>query len=66
VPGWGRSTTTQFTQEVEEAQAAAAMLVEVMARVVSDAAVIGDYDTVQKTLDMSIVRSISRRRRSST
>ena len=55
--GQGAFYHYQFTQEVEDGQLSAEMLVEVMARVVSNAAVIGDYDTVQKTLDKSIVRS---------
>jgi signal transduction histidine kinase/CheY-like chemotaxis protein len=47
----------QYNEAVEEAQRSATMLVEVVAQVVSDSAVIGDYDTIQRTLDKSILRS---------
>ncbi len=47
----------QYNEVVEEAQRSATMLIEVVAQVVSDSAVIGDYDTIQRTLDKSIVRS---------
>ena len=47
----------QFGQAIEEAEQSATMLIEVVAQTVSDSAVIGDYDTIQRTLDKSIVRS---------
>ncbi len=47
----------QYNEAVEEAQRSATMLIEVAAQVVSDSAVIGDYDTIQRTLDKSILRS---------
>jgi signal transduction histidine kinase/CheY-like chemotaxis protein len=47
----------QFLQAVEDAQESASMLVEVVAQTISDSAVIGDYDTIQRTLDKSILRS---------
>ena len=47
----------QYNEAVEEAQRSATMLVEVLAQVTSDSAVIGDYDTIQRTLDKSILRS---------
>ena len=47
----------QYNEAVEEAQRSATMLIEVAAQVVSDSAVIGDYDTIQRTLDKSIYRS---------
>ena len=47
----------QYNEAVEEAQRSATMLVEVLAQVTSDSAVIGDYDTIQRTLDKSIFRS---------
>ena len=47
----------QYNEAVEEAQRSATMLVEVVAQVVSDSAVIGDYDTIQRTLEKSILRS---------
>ena len=47
----------QFTQKIEDAQVAAGMLAGVMAQSVSDSAVIGDYDTIQKVLDKALIRS---------
>jgi signal transduction histidine kinase/ActR/RegA family two-component response regulator len=47
----------QYNAAVEEAQQSATMLVEVVAQTVSDSAVIGDYDTIQRTLDKSVLRS---------
>jgi signal transduction histidine kinase len=41
----------QFTQTVEDTQQSAAMLLEVTGQTVSDSAVIGDYDTIKRTLD---------------
>ena len=47
----------QYNETIEEAQRSATMLIEVVAQTVSDSAVIGDYDTIQRTLDKSILRS---------
>lgn len=47
----------QFNQVMEEAQQSATMLIELTSQVVSDSAVIGDYDTIQRTLDNAILRS---------
>ncbi|WP_079435108.1 ATP-binding protein [Zoogloea sp. LCSB751] len=47
----------QFAQELEVAQQSATMLIEVTAQTITDSAVIGDYDTIQRTLDKSIVGS---------
>jgi signal transduction histidine kinase/ActR/RegA family two-component response regulator len=47
----------EFVQAVEEAQQSATMLIEVTAQTVSDSAVIGDYDTIQRTLGRAILRS---------
>ena len=47
----------QYAQVVEEAQDSAAMLIELAAQTVTDSAVIGDYDTIQRTLETSILRS---------
>jgi signal transduction histidine kinase len=47
----------QFKGAMEGAQASATMLVEVVAQTVSDSAVIGDYDTIKRTLDKAILRS---------
>ena len=38
----------QYNEAVEEAQRSATMLVEVLAQVISDSAVIGDYDSSQQ------------------
>ena len=47
----------QYSQVVEEVQDSAAMLIELAAQTVADSAVIGDYDTIKRTLDTSILRS---------
>ncbi|HJW04744.1 MAG TPA: ATP-binding protein, partial [Azospira sp.] len=47
----------QFTQAVEDAQQSATMLVEVAVQTVGDSAVIGDYDTIKRTLEKSILGS---------
>ena len=47
----------QFAQDIEDAQASATMLIEVAAQTVSDSAIIGDYDTIKRTLDAAILRS---------
>ena len=44
----------QYRSALEEAQDSANMMVGVVAHVVTDSAVIGDYDTIQRTLDMAI------------
>jgi len=48
---------SQFSEAVENAQDSATMLVEVAAQTISDSAVIGDYDTIKRTLDKSLLRS---------
>jgi len=47
----------QFTQEIEGVQQSATMLVEATAQTITDSAVIGDYDTIQRTLDRGILQS---------
>ena len=47
----------QSKEAIEEAQRSATMLIEVVAQIVTDSAVIGDYDTIQRTLDKSILGS---------
>jgi diguanylate cyclase (GGDEF)-like protein len=47
----------QFLQHVEEAQDSAAALIEVAAQAVEDSMVIGDYDTVKRTLDKMLLQS---------
>jgi signal transduction histidine kinase/DNA-binding response OmpR family regulator len=41
----------QFAQDIEDAQQSAAMMIEAASQTVSDSAVIGDYDTIRRTLD---------------
>jgi|GEM_PF-643948 len=47
----------QFTQELEAAQQSATMLIEVTAQTIGESAVIGDYDTIHRMLDKSIIGS---------
>jgi diguanylate cyclase (GGDEF)-like protein len=47
----------QFLQHIEEAQDSAGALVEVAAQAVDDSVVIGDYDTVKRTLDKMLLQS---------
>ena len=47
----------QFVQQLETAQQSATMLIEVTAQTISDSAVIGDYDTIKRTLEKSILGS---------
>ena len=47
----------QFTQQIEDELLAGEMMVNVAAQTVGDSAVIGDYDTIAKTLDRAISRS---------
>ena len=45
----------EYEQEVVDPQLASVMLVEVVAQAVQDSVVIGDYDTVRKTLDKAVL-----------
>ena len=47
----------QYLQHIEETQDAANTLVEVASRAVEDSALIGDYDTVKRTLSTLMLRS---------
>ena len=47
----------QFSVELADAQARAETLVEVMLPTVSDSAVIGDYDTIRRTLERAVHHS---------
>jgi diguanylate cyclase (GGDEF)-like protein/PAS domain S-box-containing protein len=47
----------QFLQHIEETQDSAMTLVEVAAQTIEDSAVIGDYDTVRRTLSKMLVQS---------
>ena len=56
--GTGAYLLRELDQEIEQPQAASAMLVEVMAQAVQDSVVIGDYDTVGRTLDKGVQGSL--------
>ena len=47
----------QFAQELEDVQQSATMLIEVATQTIADSAVIGDYDTIKRILEKSILRS---------
>jgi signal transduction histidine kinase/ActR/RegA family two-component response regulator len=47
----------EFTEEIEKVQETATMLVEATAQTITDSAVIGDYDTIQRTLANNILGS---------
>ena len=47
----------EFSGRIESVQESALMLAEVAARTVSDSAVIGDYDTIKRTLDSATLGS---------
>jgi len=55
--GLGLFYRYQFELALEEAQQSALMLTEVTAQTISESAVIGDYDTIQRTLQRLISRS---------
>jgi len=47
----------QFVQQIEDELLSGEMMVNVAAQTVGDSAVIGDYDTISKTLERAIARS---------
>ncbi|MCZ8253295.1 MAG: ATP-binding protein [Hylemonella sp.] len=47
----------EFREEIEKVQETAAMLVEATAQTITESAVIGDYDTIQRTLTSNVLRS---------
>lgn len=49
--------THQFSEGLESIQQSATMLIEIIAQPISDSAVIGDYDTIKRVLDKSILGS---------
>jgi len=57
VTGLGMFYRHQFLEHIEETQDTAATLVEVASQAVEDSAVIGDYDTVKRTLSTMVVQS---------
>jgi signal transduction histidine kinase/CheY-like chemotaxis protein len=50
-------TAHEFEQEIDTSQQQAVMMIEVMAQTVADSAVIGDYDTIKRSLDKAVIRS---------
>ena len=48
-----------FATDIEDAQQSATMMIEVLAQTVGDSAVIGDYDTIKRTLNSAVLRSHS-------
>ena len=57
VAGLGLFYVFQFTAELEDGQLRAESLVEVISPTISDSAVIGDYDTIRRTLERAVHHS---------
>lgn len=55
--GLGLFYKNQLLQHIEEIQDTANMLIEVAAQAVEESVVIGDYDTIQRTLEKTLARS---------
>lgn len=55
--GLGLFYKYQFSQNIQDEQLAAELMINVAAQSVTDSAVIGDYDTIAKTLERAIARS---------
>ncbi len=55
--GLGLFFRYQFSEEIEGVRQSATMLIEATVQTVSDSAVIGDYDTIQRTLERGLVHS---------
>ncbi len=55
--GLGLFYRYQFTQNIDDELLAAEMMMNVAAQSVADSAIIGDYDTITKTLERAIARS---------
>ena len=47
-------TAHEFEQEIDTAQQQAVMMIEVLGQTVADSAVIGDYDTIKRSLETSV------------
>jgi signal transduction histidine kinase len=48
---------SQFEEHVTEAQQSAGMLIVVVAQTITESAVVGDYDTIKRTLEKSLLNS---------
>ncbi len=55
--GLGVFYQAQIRLSVQDAQDSSTMLIEVVAQVIGESAVIGDYDTIKRTLDKAVTRS---------
>jgi signal transduction histidine kinase/ActR/RegA family two-component response regulator len=55
--GLGLFYQAQVRLSVQDAQDSSSMLIEVVAQVIAESAVIGDYDTINRTLERAIARS---------
>ncbi|WP_407316571.1 putative bifunctional diguanylate cyclase/phosphodiesterase [Pseudomonas sp. nanlin1] len=55
--GLGLFYKNQLLQHIEEIQDSASMLIEVAAQAVEESVVIGDYDTIKRTLEKTLARS---------
>lgn len=55
--GLGLFYKNQLLQHIEEIQDTANMLIEVAAQAVEESVVIGDYDTIKRTLEKTLARS---------
>ena len=64
--GTGTYLVRELDHLVEQPQAASVMLIEVTAQAIQDSVVIGDYDTVARTLDKGVQAPCSPAHRSST
>ena len=57
VAGLGMFYRYQYLQHIEETQDSAQMLVEIVTRSVEESVVIGDYDTIKRTLNQLLIKS---------
>ena len=55
--GLGLFYSYKFTQEIEDNQDSSAILVQVVAQTVADSAVIGDFDTIKRTLERAVQKA---------
>ena len=55
--GLGLFYQAQTRVSIQDAQDSSTMLIEVVAQVIGESAVIGDYDTINRTLERAIARS---------
>jgi two-component system sensor histidine kinase/response regulator len=58
--GLGIFLKFQYQDNIENTQVASVMMIEIVAQAVQDSAVIGDYDTLHKTLDKAVQGSLFR------